>query len=364
MMQNRILSIDIFRGMTIAFMIIVNTPGSWNYVYPPLLHAKWHGCTPTDLVFPFFIFAIGLSMAFSMKNLEKRSKPEWLTKILKRTILIFLVGFLLNWFPFYHQNIFDVRFFGVLQRIALSYGIAACLILFIQKQKYLIATIVTGLVGYTLLMNFGGDFTLENNLGGKIDSFLIPEKNLYGGFGIKFDPEGLLGSIPSAMQVIIGFLVGKYLIENRENPKKFLMPAFALGVIFIILGYYVLSFSAPINKPLWTHSYVIYTSGIACLVLACLVYLLDVLKKQNWAMPFKVLGRNALFSYVLSGVIVKILLKIVKIGESNGYSYLYSEFFQPILGNYRGSLGFALFILFLVFLSAYALYKKDIMIKL
>jgi len=363
-MGQRILSIDIFRGITIAFMIIVNTPGSWSYVYAPLRHAKWHGCTPTDLVFPFFIFAVGLSMAFSMKNFQKMSKSEWLTKILKRTALIFLVGFLLNWFPFYHKSIFDVRFFGVLQRIALSYGIAACLILLLQKQKHLIAAIATGLIGYTLLMIYGGDFSLENNLGGKIDSFLLPDKNIYGGFGVKFDPEGLLGSIPCAMQVIIGYLVGKHLITNKENPKTFLLPGFILGILFIIIGYYILPFSAPINKPLWTHSYVIYTSGIACIVLSILVYFLDVLKKQTWAIPFKILGRNALFAYVLSGVIVKVLLFVVKIGDTNGYSYLYSEYFQPIFGNYRGSLGFALFILFIVFMSSFVLYKKDIYVKI
>lgn len=363
-MKNRILSIDIFRGITIAFMIIVNSPGSWNYVYAPLKHASWHGCTPTDLVFPFFIFAVGLSMAFSMRSLEKKSKSEWTIKILKRTLAIFIVGFLLNWFPLYHKNILDVRFFGVLQRIALSYGIAAMFILLLQKQKYLISTVVLGLVGYTLIMKMGGDFSLENNLGKKVDSFLLPDKNLYGGFGTTFDPEGLLGSIPAAMQVIIGFLVGKLLIDNKENLSAFIKPALAIGAIFVVLAYFVLSISAPINKPLWTHSYVIYTSGLACLLLTVLVYLIDVLKFQKWSFPFKVFGRNALFSYVLSIVIVKILITIFKFDDGNGYSFIYSKFFQPIFGNYPGSLAFALSLVFVVFLGAYTLYKKNIMIKL
>jgi len=258
-MKQRILSIDIFRGITIAFMIIVNSPGSWNFVYSPIKHASWHGCTPTDLVFPFFIFAVGLSMAFSMRNIQKMSNSEWVTKILKRTLLIFLVGFLLNWFPFYHKSILDVRVFGVLQRIALSYGIAALLILFIQKQRYLISSVILGLVGYSILMKLGGDFTLENNLGGKIDSFLLPDQNIYGGFGIPFDPEGLLGSISSAMHVIIGFLIGKLLIDRKDNPSQFLLPAAGIGAVLIVLGYYILSTSAPINKPLWTNSYVFYT---------------------------------------------------------------------------------------------------------
>jgi predicted acyltransferase len=363
-MQNRILSIDIFRGITIAFMIIVNSPGSWEYVYAPLRHASWDGCTPTDLVFPFFIFAVGLSMAFSMRNIAQKSTAEWTIKILKRTLLIFLVGFLLNWFPFYHKNILDVRFFGVLQRIALSYGIAALLILFIKNNNHLLITIFLGLLGYTALMKMGGDFSLENNLGGKIDAFLLPDKNIYGGFGIKFDPEGLLGSIPSAMHVLIGFIIGRYLINKKDNPRQFLKPATITGILFIILGYYVLSTSVPINKPLWTPSYVLYASGIACLVLTLLVLLVDIWKVQKWSIPFKIFGMNALFSYVLSIVIVKILGTVIKLEDGNGYGYLYSEYFQPILGDYNGSLAFALFILFLVFIGAYVLYKKNIIVKL
>ena len=363
-MQNRILSIDIFRGITIAFMIIVNSPGSWSYVYAPLRHAEWHGCTPTDLVFPFFIFAVGLSMAFSMSNIQKKTNSQWLSKILKRTFLIFLVGFLLNWFPFYHKNVLDVRFFGVLQRIALSYSIAAILILFIQKQRHLIATVILGLVGYTALMKWGGDFTLEGNLGRKIDSFLLPDNNIYGGFGVKFDPEGLLGSIPSAMHVIIGFLIGKLLIDNRENPKQFIIPGLTIGALLVVLGYFALTITAPINKPLWTHSYVAYTAGIACIVLTGLVYVIDVMHFKKWSTPFNILGKNALFSYVLSIVIVKILLYVIKYDGGNGYSYLYSEIFQPMLGNHPGSLGFALLMLSLVFVGAYILFKKNIIVKL
>ena len=345
-------------------MIIVNSPGSWSYVYPPLRHASWHGCTPTDLVFPVFIFIVGLYMAFSMKNLDKFPKSKWLNKILKRTFLIFLVGFLLNWFPFYQKNILDVRFFGVLQRIALSYGLAGLLILFIRNHRYLLSTVILGLVGYTLLMKYGGDFSLENNLGRKVDSFLLPDQNIYGGFGVTFDPEGLLGTLPSAMHVIIGYLIGSFLMKKRDDLKSFITTTLIIGVLLVVLGYFVLSLSAPVNKPLWTHSYVVYTSGLACLTLVLLVYLLDIVKVQKWGFPFQVFGRNALFSYVLSIVIVKILLYIVKIGDKNGYSYLYSEVFQPMLGDYPGSLAFAIFIVVLVFLPALWLFRKNIMIKL
>ena len=145
-------------------------------------------------------------------------------------------------------------------------------------------------------MKLGGDFTLENNFGKKLDSMLLPDKNIYGGFGTPFDPEGLLGSIPSAMHVIIGFLFGKYLIDNKNNPTHFLKSIFIFGIVLIGFGYFVLSKSAPINKPLWTPAYVMYTSGLACILLGILVYLLDVKKIQKWSLPFNVFGRNALFS--------------------------------------------------------------------
>ncbi|MDF1696448.1 MAG: heparan-alpha-glucosaminide N-acetyltransferase domain-containing protein [Saprospiraceae bacterium] len=363
-MQQRLLSIDIFRGMTIAFMIIVNSPGSWEYVYAPLRHASWHGCTPTDLVFPFFIFAVGLSMAFSMRNLQKKTTSQWTTKILKRTLLIFLVGFLLNWFPFFHKNLLDVRVFGVLQRIGLSYGLAALLILFVQKQKYLLSTIVLGLLGYTIIMKMGGDFTLENNFGKKLDSMLLPDQNIYGGFGTPFDPEGLLGSIPSAMHVIIGFLVGKYLIDNKANPSIFLKYIFPFGIVLAGVAYFGLDPFIPINKPLWTPSYVLFTSGLSCILLGLLVYILDVKKIQKWSLPFNVFGRNALFSYVLSIVLVKVLIYLFKFEDGNGYSKLYTSLYQPLLGNYLGSFSFALSIVFVVFIGAYILFKKNILIKL
>ncbi len=363
-MKNRLVSIDVLRGMTIAFMVLVNTPGSWTYVYSPLKHAIWHGCTPTDLVFPFFIFTVGLSMAFSLSSTTKLSKSYWSEKILKRTLLIFLVGFLLNWFPFYHKNILDVRLFGVLQRIALSYGLAAMLVLFIRKKSYLFGTVIIGLIFYLVLVSVGGDFTLEGSLNRKIDAALFPLKNLYGGFGIKFDPEGILGIIPSSLHVIIGYLIGSILKTYREKPFQFLKPAIVIGVVLLLVGHFVLGYFIPINKPLWTPSYVVYTSGIACLLLCALVYTLDVLKVAKWSFPFKVLGRNALASFVLSVLLVKILLYIIKTDSGNGYSLLFKKVFQPILGDFNGSLGFALFFVGIVFTVAYTLYKKNIMIKL
>lgn len=362
-MKNRLLSIDVMRGMTIAFMIIVNTPGSWEYVYSPLLHAKWHGVTPTDLVFPFFIFIMGASMAFSFSKIDQGSKNSLLKKVLKRTVLIFLVGFLLNWFPFYHKNIMDVRTFGVLQRIALSYGLAGVCLIYARTIKSQIAVVVVGLLGYHFLQTYGGDLTLEGNVNKKINDMILPAKNLYGGFGVPFDPEGIVGTLSSGMHVIIGYIVGKYLKNLKETPMVFIKRIIPIGLGLIFLAW-LYCHIIPINKPLWTGSYVLNTSGKACLLLALLVYVLDVIKIQKWSFPFKVFGMNALASYALSGIFAKTLYQLIKTKDGTGYSYLYGDLFQPIFGNYNGSLAFALSFTSAVFICSFILYKKNIFIKL
>jgi len=362
-MKNRLLSIDVMRGMTIAFMIIVNTPGSWNHVYSPLLHAKWHGVTPTDLVFPFFIFIMGVSMAFSFGNNSSADRTSLLKKILKRTVLIFLVGFLLNWFPFYNENITDVRVFGVLQRIALSYGLAAICILYSKTWKSQIGIVIIGLIFYHCLQMYGGDFTLEGNINKKINDAILPSKNLYGGFGLPFDPEGIVGTISSGMHVIIGYLVGTYLKSQKDTPLVFVKKIVPAGLV-LIFSAWLYCHIIPINKPLWTGSYVLNTSGKACLLLALLVYLLDVIKIKKWSFPFKVFGRNALISYVASSILSTALWQIFSVKGKSMYAWMYEDVYQPVFGNLNGSLFFALTICFIVFLFAYGLYRKHIMIKL
>ena len=362
-MKNRLLSIDIMRGITIAFMIIVNTPGSWDYVYSPLLHAKWHGVTPTDLVFPFFIFIMGASMAFSFAKRDKGSRRTLLQKIIKRTVLIFGVGFLLNWFPFYHQNIMEVRVFGVLQRIALSYGLAGVCLLYARTLTSQIIVICIGLLGYHMLQMYGGDFTLEGNVNKKINDMILPAKNLYGGFGLPFDPEGIVGTISSGMQVIIGFIVGSYLKNLKSTPLVFVKRIIPIGIGLIFLAW-LYCHIIPINKPIWTGSYVLNTSGKACLLLAFLVYILDVWKIQSWSFPFKIFGMNALASYVLSGIFAKILYTVIKTEGGTGYAYLYQHIFQPFFGDYNGSLAFALSFTSVVFVCSLLLFRKNVFIKL
>lgn len=275
-----------------------------------------------------------------------------------------MVGFLLNWFPFFNRHIADVRVFGVLQRIGLSYLVAGSVVLlFKSNSQKIISAVVVMLLGYWGIMYFGGDYSLEGNINLKLDNLFLPEKNIYGGFGIKFDPEGLLGTFSSGAHILIGYLLGTRLYQYKDAPKYFLKISLLTGVVLTSVGL-LWSLTYPINKPLWTSSYVLYTCGLGAILLTVLVYLIDVLKFHKWAFPFKVFGLNPLFSFVLSVIIVKFMLYIIKIDGKSSYGILYNDFFRPLIGDYSGSLAFALSTCLLVFAFALFLYIKKIVIKL
>ncbi len=377
-MQQRLLAIDVLRGLTIAFMILVNNPGSWSHVYPPLLHAEWHGCTPTDLVFPFFIFTVGLSMAFSIGKNKDRTTTQLLQKALKRAGLIFLVGYLLNWFPFYHRHIFDVRLFGVLQRIGLAYGIAAVCIVPFRARPQLLIGMLLGILGiYTVLQLQWGSLSLPDNLNRWVDLQLFPEHLLYNGFRwegerMRFDPEGLIGAFSAAGQIMVGYLVALPLVRwyrtRTENAAQRLLgllrSGLPVGIGFLLLGlgmHYLLAY--PINKPIWTASYVWYTSGWATLTLIVLLYVLDVLGRQQWAFPFRVFGLNPLASFALSIILIKIFLRI-QIGDQNLVGWTYTVIMQPLFGDRLGSFVQALGMVVLVYGVALLLYRNNRVIKL
>ena len=368
----RFTALDIFRGATMALMVIVNTPGTWSYVYEPLRHAQWHGCTLTDLVFPFFLFIIGVSMRFSFDKYDICKYGPLFNKIIFRTLTIFIIGLLLNAFPFIRQN-WDwssFRILGVLQRIALAYFFASFIVLRLNV-KGLVKISFFILVGYwLLLLSYGlysgqDPYSLKYNLILVIDSFLLGESHLYGGTGIQFDPEGLLSTIPSIVTILIGFLVGT-MIKTTNDHQDNIQRMVVLGSLLIITGW-LWSFGFPINKQLWTSSYVLYTAGIAIILLAGMVWLVDIKKIDWWTKPFVILGSNAIFLYILSSLWVKILLKIsFKLDEKmiSGYSYLYKTIFQPIAGNINGSLFFAIFhVLFFLLLLTW-MYRKKIFIKI
>jgi predicted acyltransferase len=367
MKTERLLALDVLRGLTIALMIMVNTPGSWAYVYPPLRHATWHGCTPTDLVFPFFLFIVGVSMWYSFKKYGRGLTAKGLQKVLKRTLIIFILGLLLNLFPYF--NFEKVRIFGVLQRIALAYGAGAllCMSFDLKKLKYTIGVL---LLGYWALLYFGspdGMYALSSNVVRKFDLWLLGENHVYKGFGIPFDPEGLLSTIPAIGTVILGYVSGS-IIERSESTLLAVRKLLSFGAVGVAIGL-LWDTVLPINKPIWTSSYVVYTAGWAMVTLAALLYSIDVKKYRKWANPFVHFGMNPLFIFVFSGLYVKSIIYLVRIenGDDNtisGYQYLYSEVFVPMAGNMNGSLLFAIAHIIAFWLITYIMYRKRIFIKI
>lgn len=367
MAVKRLLALDVLRGLTIALMIMVNTPGSWSYVYPPLLHSKWHGCTPTDLVFPFFLFIVGVSMWYSFKKYGEGVTKKGLFKVLKRFSVIFLLGLFLNAFPKFDFE--NLRFFGVLQRIAIAYAVGAVLCMQFNFKQLLIIS-GTILMGYWALLYFGGSgdvYSLASNAVGKVDLFIFGENHIYKGFGIPFDPEGLLSSIPSVATVLIGYFTGR-LIDEAITVTAAIKKLVFFGIIGVLIGWFW-GYLLPINKPLWTSSYVLYAGGLAMLFLALLLWLIDVKGVKKWANPFIHFGTNPLFIFVFSGIYAKVIIYLVKSTNSEGetitgYGYLYENIFVPIAGNMNGSLLFAISHIIVFWLLTYVLYRRKIFIKI
>ena len=359
---SRFLALDVLRGMTVCFMIIVNTPGSGAEPFSPLLHANWHGFTPTDLVFPSFLFAVGNAMAFAMAKYDSLPTSTVVFKILKRTAIIFLLGYLMYWFPFVRQTengwavspFSDTRVFGVLQRIALCYGIASLMIYFLSKRTVWILSIGL-LLGYWLLMYVGGDYTMLGNLGQKIDLWLLPSSHLYHGEGVAFDPEGFFSTFPAIVNVVIGYYAGVF-VKNKGNQFETIAKLLLAGAALICIAYFW-DLLFPINKKLWTSSFVLHTCGIDLLILGSLIYVIDILGRKKWTYFFEVFGKNPLFIYLLSEVLV-ILLYTFSIGNSSVYRYINSKVYQKIIPGPFGSLLFALTVMMTCWIVGYWMDKN------
>lgn len=277
-LKERFLALDVFRGMTICFMIIVNTPGSGAIPYSPLEHAIWHGFTPTDLVFPSFLFAVGNAMSFSLKKYETISNSAFLKKVLQRTILIFLLGYLMYWFPFFHLNsagemitapISLTRIMGVLQRIALCYFFGSLMVHYLSSKQIIILSAIL-LIGYWfLLLAFGNTsqpLSMLGNAGLYLDKFLMGDDHLYHSEGIPFDPEGWLGTLPAIVNVIIGFFAGKF-IQKKGETFECLSKLMLVGAVLICVAL-IWNMVFPINKKLWSSSFVLITSGIDLIIIS------------------------------------------------------------------------------------------------
>lgn len=372
--SNRFLSLDVFRGLTVAGMILVNTPGSWEYVYAPLRHAPWNGCTPTDLVFPFFLFAVGNALSFSIGKYQSVSSAKAVQKILTRSALIFAIGILLNWFPFVRlqdgefvgKSWETLRIFGVLQRIALAYLGGALIVHFFKPRAAFVIGCVL-LVLYWIILETFGDLTLEGNVVLAVDRWLIGEGHMYKGYfsdvlqkNIAFDPEGLLSAIPAVTSVILGFLAGNY-IRKQGSSYSTIAHLLVAGMLLLFAAQ-CWNLVFPINKPIWSSSYVLYTTGLAITLLSVILFFVEMKNLRNWTNPFVLFGKNPLFIYVMSGVIVKIYF-LIRFNDVNAYGGLYKYVFQPLGGNYFGSLLFAIYHVLLLLLLGWYLDKRKVYIR-
>src|SRR4026207_2265587 len=353
--NQRFTALDVFRGMTVCFMIIVNSPGNYDTTYAPLLHAQWHGFTPTDLVFPSFLFAVGNAMSFVMVKWSTMKNGEGLWKIFKRTIIIFLLGYLMYWFPFVHWNesgglsfnpIGQTRIMGVLQRIALCYCAAAIMIHYLKLNTVLRLSLAFLFIYWLLLLMFqspfeyysipkGGSgmpltgntndaFDMLTNAGTRLDLWLLGPDHLYHGEGVAFDPEGLLSTLPAIANVTFGYAAGKW-IQQKGSSYEGLTKLLLVGITLIFLALCWNNFF-PINKKLWTGSFVFLTVGIDCVLLSALVYVIGFLQIKRFNYFFEVFGRNPLFIYLVSEI-GAILLWFIPIGDKPLYRWLFDNIF-------------------------------------
>ncbi len=364
----RYLALDVLRGITVVAMITVNNPGTWAHIFSPLEHSKWHGCTPTDLVFPFFLFVVGVSMFFSFSKYNNTLNKESLLRIGKRTLLIFAIGLFLNSFPQWMTDYSKLRILGVLQRIAIAYGIGSLIVLAIQRKYLPYAGVTILLIYWGILYFFGGadPYSPEGNAAIPFDTAILGESHLYKGFGIPFDPEGLLSTIPAIVTVILGYLCGSVIKQTASIKVPRTLAIY--GIAGVAAGF-LWGLAFPLNKPLWTSSYVIYSAGWALLVLALLIWIIDLKGYSKWTSFFVVFGMNPLFIFALSGFYVKSITRFIHVTEPdgrvvNGYTWLYEHLFMPLSSDPKiSSLLFALAHIAMFWLIGLVLYKNLLFIK-
>lgn len=391
--SNRLLALDILRGITIAGMILVNNPGSWGHIYAPLEHASWNGLTPTDLVFPFFMFIMGISTYISLRKFEFKPSKDLIWKIVKRTIIIFAIGLGIAWFskfcyglagsvmnnedglPLWAMildaaNSFEtIRILGVMPRLALCYGVASIIAITIN-HKYLTWTIAGILVVYAVMLIFGNGYEFsDTNIISVVDHSVLGANHMYAdtidGVKLKFDPEGFLSTLPSIAHVLIGFLCGIKLMATKDNYQR-ITDLFIVGVILTFLGF-LLSYGLPMNKKIWSPTFVLTTCGLAASFLGLLIWIIDIKGYKAWCRFFEAFGINPLFMYVL-GAVLGILFGSVRVPGADGLT-IKNAIYQNILIPAFGDETLASFIYALLFIAlnwsiGYILYKKKIYIKI
>ncbi|MGL5980510.1 MAG: acyltransferase family protein [Phocaeicola sp.] len=331
----RLLSLDVLRGITIAGMIMVNNPGTWGTMYAPLKHAQWNGLTPTDLVFPFFMFIMGVSMFLSLSKFNFQCSTDFLKKLIKRSAIIFFIGIAIGWFSIVCHSLFDIgntsqtmwerlvsnlfpyeriRILGVMQRLSLSY-LFASLIIVTVPIKQIVKVIVGMLIFYFLILLFGNGFILsEDNIVSVVDRALLGVNHMYretlpDGSLISFEPEGALSTIPCIAHVLIGFMCGKLMKDNPDINTK-VEKLLLWGTIMAFSGM-LLSYGCPVNKKIWSPTLVLLTCGFASQLLGVLIWIIDIKGKNRWSIFFETFGVNPLFIYVM-GTLLSILFGSIR----------------------------------------------------
>ncbi len=381
--SSRLLSLDVLRGITVAGMLLVNNPGSWGSIYAPLEHAEWIGLTPTDLVFPFFVFVMGVSMAFSLRAFDYKPSGAVLYKIIKRTIILFLIGWAVGWFshlmyglhrgdPFAVavNNIPTIRILGVFQRLALCY-LCGSLIAISVKHKSLPWLTALILTGYALLLGFGKgyEFSLDNIIA-RVDNAVLGENHMYHerAFGekIAFDPEGLLSTIPCIAHVLIGFMTGLMLLrikDNSERMQQMLLWGFVMMLVAWLLGYGI-----PVGKKMWSSTFVLATCGLAMSVSGLLTWVIDIKGKNRWCRPLQAFGMNPLAIYTLGTVLAIVFNTVTLCHDINGkavtvHSAIYDGY-CALMADKAASALFAITFVAINYIVAHILMKKKIYIKI
>ncbi|MGV3510211.1 MAG: acyltransferase family protein [Sphingobacteriaceae bacterium] len=375
--NSRLLSLDVFRGLTVAAMILVNNPGDWGNIYSPFKHAEWHGCTPTDLIFPFFLFIVGVSIVFALSTKKAKgvSGKEIIISIIKRSAILFLLGIILALFPNVFidplKTISGLRIPGVLQRIALVFLVSA-IIFYKTDIKTQIILFVILLLGYWALMTLvpvpgvgAPNLEKETNLGAWLDRNILTEAHLWKS-AKTWDPEGILSTLPAIATGLSGIFTGIWLRRKDVQPNKKVIMMVVAGILSVVLGY-IWNMWFPLNKALWTSSFVLYTSGLAIIILAIFYWLIDILEYKWFTLPFVVYGVNAITVFFMSGIIAK-LMSFIKVNGADGTevslkTFLYKSYFVPNFSPLNASLAWALSFVFFWFLILLWMYRRKIFIK-
>ena len=393
--RERLLALDVFRGMTVAGMLLVNNPGTWSAIYPPLEHAPWNGWTPTDLIFPFFVFMVGITTELSLRSRRARGDDEGaiLKQILRRASLIFLFGTLLSTFPYFTwlpipempdatfldrvvHRFAHWRILGVLQRIALAYLFGA-LLTFRTTWKQQLAIVSALLLGYWALMTLvpvpdtgiPGRFVLdkpEQLLSAWLDRTVLGVNHLWSG-SKTWDPEGILSTMPAIGTMMLGTFAGRWIGEQQRPLTDRLAGLFAVGALVMMLGL-MWNWVFPINKSIWTSSYVLFTGGMGAVTLATCLWLIDVCQLRRWTFPFVVYGMNPMLAFLGSGLMARLIVSVITLDAGDGkhisaQAWVFDRLYASWLPPREASFAFAVSFVALWFGILWAAWKRGIVLK-